>query len=277
MAPTKTKRVVRKPAKGQKRTTLKDKQKSLEKRAWYKSLSRAVALIVIWGTIFCAATAAYFYVTLPTLDQATQLKRGPTATLLDREGAFFASYGELRGDMVTVAELPLHLPRAIIAIEDRRFYEHIGIDFRGIARAIVVNVTKGSFRQGASTITQQLARNLLLTHERSFGRKAREALLALELERRFKKDDILSIYLNRVYFGGGAYGVDAAARRFFGKSASKLNLWESALLAGSLKAPSRLAPDRNPEGAAARARLVITAMIDVGYICLLYTSPSPRD
>ena len=171
MAPTKTKRVVRKPAKGQKRTTSKDKQKSLEKRAWYKSLSRAVALIVIWGTIFFAATAAYFYVTLPPLDQATQLKRGPTATLLDREGAFFASYGELRGDMVTVAELPLHLPRAIIAIEDRRFYEHIGIDFRGIARAIVVNVTKGSFRQGASTITQQLARNLLLTHERSFGRR----------------------------------------------------------------------------------------------------------
>jgi len=266
MAPTKTKRVVRKPTKDKKRSTPKDKQKPPEKRAWYKSLLRAVALIVIWATIFCTATAAYFYVTLPPLDQATQLKRGPTATLLDRDGAFFASYGELRGDMVTVADLPSHLPHAIVAIEDRRFYEHIGIDFRGIARAIVVNITKGSFRQGASTITQQLARNLLLTHERSLGRKAREALLALELERRFKKDEILSIYLNRVYFGGGAYGVDAAARRFFGKSATKLNLWESALLAGSLKAPSRLAPDRNPEGAAARARLVIKAMTDLGYI-----------
>lgn len=219
----------------------------------------------IWGGVAAGAVVAYFYLTLPDLEAATRLQRGPTAALLARDGAFIASYGELRGEMTAVADLPPHLPRAVIAIEDKRFYSHRGVDLWGIARAAIVNLTSGSLRQGASTITQQLARNLLLTPERSFARKAREALLALELERRFGKDQILTMYLNRVYFGGGAYGVDAAARRFFGKSAREVNLWEAALLAGSLKAPSRLAPDRNPEAAAARARLVLQAMVDAGF------------
>ena len=259
MATSKKNKAARKPAKG--RTRVKTKN-----RVSLQRVLRLITLTAIWGTILASAVIAFLYITLPPLDQATQLKRGPTSTLLDRDGAFFASYGEFRGDAVTVANLPTHLPRAVIAIEDRRFYDHMGIDLRGIARAIFVNIATGSFRQGASTLTQQLARNLLLSHERSFGRKAREALLALKIERRFSKDEILTIYLNRVYFGGGAYGVDAAARRFFGKPATELNLWESALLAGSLKAPSRLAPDRNPEGAATRARLVIKAMIDAGYL-----------
>jgi penicillin-binding protein 1A len=168
--------------------------------------------------------------------------------------------------MVTVAELPAHLPRAVIAIEDKRFYEHGGIDPWGVARALFVNITSGKIRQGASTITQQLAKNLLLSHKRSYWRKAREALLALEIERKFGKDQILTVYLNRVYFGGGAYGVDAAARRFFGKPATEVSLWESALLAAVLKAPSRLAPDRNPDAAAARAKLVLNAMAEVGFI-----------
>ena len=236
------------------------------KRSWRRKLLRAGVLLSIWGFLIVGAVVGYLYITLPSLEGATKLKRGPTAALLARDGAFIASYGELRGEMATVAALPSHLPRAVIAIEDRRFYEHGGIDPRGVARAIFVNVTSGRLRQGASTITQQLARNLLLSQRRTFGRKAREALLALELERRFAKDQILTIYLNRVYFGGGAYGVDAAARRFFGKPAVEVNLWEAALLAGSLKAPSKLAPDRNPEGAAARARLVLNAMVDMGFI-----------
>ncbi len=221
---------------------------------------------MVWGVIVTGAVTAYFYFTLPSLEEATRLQRGPTAALLATDGAFIASYGELRGQMTTVAQMPPHLPRAVIAIEDRRFYEHGGIDPWGVARAIFVNVTSGRLRQGASTITQQLARNLLLDNSRSFGRKAREALLAFELERRFAKDQILTLYLNRVYFGGGAYGVDAAARRFFGKPATQVNLWEAALLAGSLKAPSKLAPDRNPEEAAARARLVLNAMVESGFI-----------
>jgi len=236
------------------------------RRSWRRRLAWAAALAAVWGFVIAGGVVAYLYLTLPSLEAATRLKRGPTAALLSADGSFVASYGELRGEMLGVEALPPHLPRAVIAIEDRRFYEHGGVDYWGVARAIFVNLTTGSLRQGASTISQQLARNLLLTHERSFARKAREALLAFELERRFAKDQILTIYLNRVYFGGGAYGVDAAARRFFGKPATKVNLWEAALLAGSLKAPSRLAPDRNPEAAAARARLVLRAMAEQGFI-----------
>lgn len=236
------------------------------KRSWGRRLARAGIIAAIWGFVAVGCLVGYLYLTLPSLDEATRLKRGPTAALLANDGAFLASYGQLHGAMVTVAELPAHLPRAVIAIEDKRFYEHGGIDPLGVARAIFVNVTSGEIRQGASTITQQLAKNLLLSHKRSYWRKAREAMLALEIERKFGKDQILTVYLNRVYFGGGAYGVDAAARRFFGKPATEVSLWESALLAAVLKAPSRLAPDRNPEAAAARAKLVLNAMADSGFI-----------
>lgn len=256
-------RTASKPARGKKAASSASARPS---RSLSVRIARLAALACIWGVVAGVVLVGYLYLTLPSLEGATRLQRGPTAALLARDGAFIASYGELRGEMTSVAELPPHLPRAVIAIEDRRFYEHSGIDLWGVARAIVVNVTSGSLREGASTITQQLARNLLLTRERSFARKAREALLALELERRFAKDQILTIYLNRVYFGGGAYGVDAAARRFFGKPATEANLWESALMAGSLKAPSRLAPDRYPEAAAARARLVLNTMVEVGFI-----------
>jgi len=247
----------------------KRKPESAKEGFWRRTRRRVVigaALAAIWGVILCVGATGYLYLTLPDLEAATRLKRGPTAALLASDGAFIASYGELHGQMVTVAELPPHLPRAVIAIEDRRFYSHGGIDLWGVARAVVVNIASGSLRQGASTITQQLARNLLLSQERSFLRKAREALLALELERRFAKDQILTLYLNRVYFGGGAYGVDAAARRFFGKPAKEVNLWEAALLAGVLKAPSRLAPDRDPDASAARARLVLNAMVEAEFI-----------
>ncbi len=227
---------------------------------------RAAVLVSIWGFVAAGCLVGYLYLTLPSLNEATRLKRGPTAALLAKDGAFLASYGELNGVMFNVADLPAHLPRAVIAIEDKRFYEHGGIDPWGVARALFVNITSGKIRQGASTITQQLAKNLLLTHKRSYWRKAREALLALEIERKFGKDQILTVYLNRVYFGGGAYGVDAAARRFFGKPATEVSLWEAALLAAVLKAPSRLAPDRNPEAAAARAKLVLNAMADAGFI-----------
>lgn len=236
------------------------------KRSLGRRVFRAAVLMGIWGFVAVGCLVGYLYLTLPSLDEATRLKRGPTAALLAKDGAFLASYGELHGVMVTVAELPAHLPRAVIAIEDKRFYEHGGIDPWGVARALFVNITSGEIRQGASTITQQLAKNLLLTHRRSYWRKAREALLALEIERKFGKDQILTVYLNRVYFGGGAYGVDAAARRFFGKPATEVSLWEAALLAAVLKAPSRLAPDRNPEAAAARAKLVLNAMADAKFI-----------
>ena len=153
-----------------------------------------------------------------------------------------------------------------MAIEDRRFYDHWGIDPMGIARAVYRNLTHSGGLQGGSTLTQQLAKNLFLTQERTASRKIQEAILALWLERNYTKDQILELYLNRVYFGAGAYGVEAAAQRYYGKSARNVSLSEAAMLAGLVQSPSRLAPNRNPEAAQARAERVIAAMKELGFI-----------
>ena len=147
--------------------------------------------------------------------------------------------------------MPAYLPKAFIAIEDRRFYQHHGVDPFGLLRATVANVLHRGVSQGGSTLTQQLAKNLFLTHERTFSRKLQEAVLALWLEHKFGKDQILELYLNRVYFGAGAYGVEAASQRYYGKSARQTTLAEAAMLAGLVKSPSRLAPNRNFDAAAA--------------------------
>jgi penicillin-binding protein 1A len=154
----------------------------------------------------------------------------------------------------------------VLAIEDRRFYEHAGIDPLGIARAAVTNVIKGGVVQGGSTITQQLAKNLFLSHERTIRRKLQELLLAFWLESQLTKDEILTAYLNRIYFGSGAYGIEAAARTYFNKPAEKLDLRQSAMLAGLIKAPSRYSPLNNPDLARERMRVVLSAMRDAGYI-----------
>src|SRR5205085_6603653 len=161
---------------------------------------------------------------------------------------------------------PPYLPKAFIAIEDRRFYSHYSVDPIGIARAAVANVLHRGVSQGGSTLTQQLAKNLFLTQERTMTRKLQEVELALWLERKHAKAEILELYLNRVYFGSGAYGVEAASQRYFGKSARSVSLSEAAMLAGLVKSPSRLAPNRNPEGAEARAQTVLTSMADAGFI-----------
>ena len=158
------------------------------------------------------------------------------------------------------------MPKAFIAIEDRRFYEHYGVDPFGIARACIANILHRGVSQGASTITQQLAKNLFLTQERTITRKLQEVLLALWLERKFSKTQILELYLNRVYFGSGAYGIEQAAQRYFGKSARRVTLAEAALLAGLVKSPSRLAPTRNFDGAEKRAKVVLAAMAELGFI-----------
>ena len=166
------------------------------------------------------------------------------------------------GAAVPFKELPPYLPKAFIAIEDRRFYSHYGVDPIGLVRAVVANVLHRGVSQGGSTITQQLAKNLFLTQERTIWRKLQEAVLAVWLERKFSKNEILELYLNRVYFGSGAYGVEAAAQRYFGKSARQVKLAEAAMLAGLVKSPSRLAPSRNPDGAERRAQIVLAAMAD---------------
>jgi penicillin-binding protein 1A len=170
------------------------------------------------------------------------------------------------GAAVPMRDLPVYVPNAFVAIEDRRFYSHHGIDPWGILRAGMRDVLHRGATQGGSTITQQLAKNLFLTQERTVTRKLQEAVLALWLEHKFSKVQILELYLNRVYFGSGAYGIEAAAQRYFGKSARKLTLPEAAMLAGLVKSPSRLAPNRNPEGAEKRAEIVLAAMADARFI-----------
>ena len=186
----------------------------------------------------------------------------PDITLLDYEGEAFARLGGGRGREVGLHEMSPYLPAAVIAIEDHRFYRHPGIDPIGTARALAQNIWAGRVVQGGSTISQQLAKLSFVGSERSYSRKLKEAAYALAIEARFSKKEILEAYLNKVYLGGGAYGVDAAARRYFAKSASDLTLAEAAMLAGLIKAPSRYAPSRELEAAQDRASLVLARMVD---------------
>ncbi|MCO6414693.1 PBP1A family penicillin-binding protein [Siccirubricoccus sp. KC 17139] len=203
---------------------------------------------------------------LPRPDAVRETTRRPSVTLLAADGALLATQGDLYGERVRLRDLPPHLPAALMAVEDRRFRKHFGIDLLGLARAAWANWRAGEVVQGGSTLTQQLAKNLFLTPERSFRRKAQEALLALWLERRFSKDELLEIYLNRVYLGAGAYGVDAASRLYFGIPARRLALWQSALLAGLPKAPSRYNPRASPDLAVSRAAEVLEAMVAAGVL-----------
>ena len=220
----------------------------------------------IWGVIGGGVVVAYYAAQLPPIDQLAIPKRPPNIAILGEDGEVLANRGDTGGPAIRLAELPAYLPKAFIAIEDRRFYAHWGIDPMGVARAISANVLRRGGMQGGSTLTQQLAKNLFLTQERTMSRKIQEAILALWLEHRYSKDQILELYLNRVYFGSGAYGVEAATQKYFGHSARAATLAEAALLAGLMKAPTKLAPNRNPEGATERAAQVVTAMAQEGHI-----------
>ncbi len=220
----------------------------------------------IWGLVALGGIVAYFGAELPRITSWTVPDRPPNVRIVSVDGELIANRGDTGGEAVRLADLPDYLPQAIVAAEDRRFYSHFGLDPIGMARALVAVARAGSAVQGASTITQQLARHLFLTQEKTVERKIQEAILAVWLEARYSKDDILEMYLNRVYFGAGAYGVDAAARRYFGKPASSVTLTEAAMLAGLLPAPSRYAPTVNREVAEGRAQLVISSMLREGYI-----------
>ena len=221
---------------------------------------------LIWGAVGLGSIALYYGYQLPDPDQLVRTSRRPSVQLLSSDGQLFATYGDLRGETVQVAQLPAHLPQAVIATEDRRFYGHVGVDPIGLMRAVYANLRAGRVVQGGSTITQQVAKNLFLTPERSLKRKIQELLLAVWLERRYDKDRILALYLNRVYLGAGTYGVDAAARKYFGKPASGLTLTESAVIAGLLKAPTRYSPARDVDLARARAAQVLDNMVAAGYL-----------
>ncbi len=219
----------------------------------------------MWGIIALASVIAYFALKLPPIDELTVPKRPPNIAIMASDGTLIANRGETGGSAVPIKELPAYVPRAFVAIEDRRFYSHFGIDPIGITRALFRNLTSSKV-EGGSTLTQQLAKNIFLTQERTMSRKAQEAILAVWLERKYSKDQILELYMNRVYFGSGVYGIEGAAQKYFGKSARALTVAEAAVLAGLMKSPSKLAPNRNPEGAAARAADVIRAMKDAGFI-----------
>ena len=226
----------------------------------------AAVVLGLWGFIAVAGVVAYYASQLPPIDQLSVPKRPPNIAILGSDGTLLANRGETGGRTVGLKELPPYVPKAFIAIEDRRFYSHFGIDPVGISRAVVRNLTSRGVAQGGSTLTQQLAKNLFLTQERTASRKIQEAILALWLERKYSKDEILELYLNRVYFGAGAYGIEAAAHRYYAKSARQLSLSEAAVLAGLVQAPSRLAPNKNPDAAQSRAELVIAAMNELGFI-----------
>ncbi len=228
-------------------------------------------VLVIWGTVIGGVVLAWFAWSLPSTDglnpTAVQTRR-PAVVLIDGDGGRLATYGDLYGRRLSARELPPHLIQAVVAIEDRRFFEHAGVDGRGLLRAMAVNLREGRIAQGGSTLTQQLAKNLFLTPERSIERKIKELMLALWLERRFEKDDLLSIYLNRVYFGSGAYGVEAAAQRYFGVSARDIDVYQAALLAGLLRAPSRLNPRHDAAAARERTDVVLNAMAEAGFLSI---------
>jgi penicillin-binding protein 1A len=225
-----------------------------------------LAVLTMWGGIISAGLGVYVVLSVqaPNLYQMPQRERG--IVVLAADGDVLAHRGVFQGDQVRIDELPDYVPQAVIAIEDRRFYSHFGVDPIGLVRAIYVNVRAGRIVQGGSTLTQQLAKNLFLEPERTFKRKLQEAVLALWLEYQYSKEEILQLYLNRVYYGGGAYGIEAAAQRFFNKSARYVNVSEAAVLAGVLKAPSRYAPTSNRELAEERAFLVLTSMVSEGFI-----------
>ena len=228
---------------------------------WWRNRRRLVlvalgvlALLFIWMTW-----------ALP-LNRALEPLPDPTLVLLDRNGEPFARRGAYKEAPVDVATLPPHVTAALLAIEDRRFHDHFGVDLRGIARAALHNARAGEVEQGGSTITQQLAKTAFLEPDRTFRRKIREAIIAVYLEARLSKEEILSRYLSAVYFGDGVYGLRAAARHYFDTEPEKLDIGEAAMLAGLVKAPSRLAPTSNLEAARERTRVVLQAMVDAGAI-----------
>src|SRR5262245_28889358 len=224
------------------------------------------AVLGLWALIVAGGAIVWVAANLPPIHSLEIPPRPPSIEIVGTDGKLIATRGEMHGATLTLKEMPPYLPKAFLAIEDHRFYSHLGIDPIGLIRAAAANLSRRGVSQGGSTITQQLAKNLFLTQDRTFARKLQELILALWLERKFSKTAILELYLNRVYFGAGAYGVDAAAQRYFGKSARNVTIAESAMLAGLVRSPSRLAPNRNPDGAERRAQVVVAAMASQGHV-----------
>ncbi len=246
-------------------------KKPVRRRAGVRGFPRLIVEVFSEAaTLGTCASVLLLALALPAFDETTDenwLKKSELAvTFLDRHGNKIGERGIKHNDSVPVEQMPDHLIKAVLATEDRRFYEHFGVDVLGTLRALTTNVRAGSIVQGGSSITQQLAKNLFLSNERTIERKVKEAFLALWLESRLTKNEILKLYLDRAYLGGGAYGVDAASRHYFAKSARDVNLPEAAMLAGLFKAPARFAPHMNQSAARTRASIVLDNLVEAGFM-----------
>ena len=233
---------------------------------WLRRIGSAFLVMGIWVGICIAAVLGYYSLDLPDLSSLTATLRKPSITILASDDEQISAYGDVYGESLTLEQMPKWLPEAVLATEDRHFYSHFGLDPIGLARAMVVNIRARHWVQGGSTITQQLAKNLFLSPEKNLKRKIQELLLAVSLEHKFTKQQILTLYLNRVYLGAGTWGVDAAAHRYFDSSARDLNLYQSALLGGLMKAPSRYNPQNDRAQSAKRTAQVLANMVAAGYI-----------
>jgi penicillin-binding protein 1A len=243
-----------------------------QKSSFFLIFIKTGFVLGIWGISILLLGALWFSHDLPELKDLQATARKPSITLQTQDGTIIGTYGDMYEDMLRVQDLPPYVSQAVMAVEDRRFYSHFGIDVIGLLRAAYTNYRANRIVQGGSTITQQLAKNFLQTQglfntsDKSLKRKIQEVLMALWLEWKFTKDQILTMYLNRVYFGSGTFGVDAAARRYFDKSARELTVYEAAVIAGLLKAPSKYSPAQHPEKARTRAKLVLELMVESGFL-----------
>src|SRR5574342_1187788 len=238
------------------------------RRRWLRLLLVPIVVLLAVGMLAAGVSAFWVLTILPrSLPSVTQLETFEPSVgskVYDENDEPISEFHVERRIFVKLGQMPPALKQAVIATEDARFYSHFGVDPMGIARAIYQNFRRGRIVEGGSTITQQLAKVLFLTPDKSLQRKLKEAVLALELERRYSKDRILEMYLNQIYFGHGAFGVEAAARTFYGKSVTELGLAEATLLAGLPKAPSTYSPFDHPEAAKRRRATVLARMVDVG-------------
>ena len=235
-------------------------------KGWLGRLIRIGVVCTIVAIVSLVIAVSVAYSGLPSYSELKSSPNGQMIRVHAADGTVLVSMGPSFGQWLDYSQLPVTMRTAMVAVEDRRFRSHPGIDPVGIVRSFYVRATKGRFTQGGSTITQQLARNVFLTNDKTWTRKIREMVLALALERKFSKDQILELYLNRVYFGGGAYGVDAASRKFFGHPADRLSLAEAAVIAGLVKAPSNYSPTADAKAAVGRAGVVLGVMREQGII-----------
>jgi penicillin-binding protein 1A len=236
------------------------------RRRWLAFLVKWMLVLGLWSTLAVGAVVAYLAYDLPDVSGINNFNRRPSLTFVAADGQTIATYGDQFAGAIELNQMSPWLPKAVLATEDRRFYDHYGVDIIGLGRATLANLRARRVVQGGSTITQQLAKNVFLTTERSYKRKVQEVLLAFWLEHRFTKNQILTIYLNRVYLGAGTFGVEAAARRYFDKPARTLTPYEAATIAGLLKAPSRYAPSADPERSKQRTAEVLDNLVEAGYM-----------